>query len=238
LNFELCSLILKLKIMQLKVINPYAFLGTQHKEALDFIGTNLPPDPTFEQLNELLIADAITTDPDHPTISGFAAMFAATILPNAYNGYVNRHTKGNAVFTEKQQKAITELLEGLEQVAPAEIGDFLAQAEEDIVKRGLTYEEQLPLFIAVAIAKADFEYWDAHITTPGVWAVYIDANPAISYMYLAGIVTSSIQGVLLTYGLMKKPEIQLLDIYISLIGATGLAAGKVVFGWMGEVVIG
>jgi hypothetical protein len=53
-------------------------------------------------------------------------------------------------------------------------------------------------------------------------------------LYLLSVVSASVQGVLLTYGLIKKPEIQLLDICISLVGATGLAAGKVVFGWMGK----
>ena len=40
--------------MQAKVINPYSFVGAKHKEALDFIIANLPTDPTFEQLNEVL----------------------------------------------------------------------------------------------------------------------------------------------------------------------------------------
>jgi hypothetical protein len=239
--------------MQLKVINPYAFIGTKHKETLDFIGNNLPVDPTFEQLNEVLVAGSFTADPDHLTISGFAATFAATILPNAYNGYVNGNqltignsqlgvitgaagtsVRSNTPYTETQQKLIDQLLRGISSVSLGDLVTFLEQQEENIVKSGLTYEEQLPLFLAIACAKADAEYWYNQITTPGIWAAYFDANPAINYLYLPGVVSASVQGVLLTYGLMKKPEIGLLDVYVSLIGATGLAAGKVVFGWLGK----
>src|SRR5690606_22809734 len=108
------------------------------------------------------------------------------------------------------------------------------EAEVSIAQRGFTYDEQVPLFIALACAKADYEYWENQMTSPGIWAAYMDVNPAIGFMYLPGVVTAALQGALLTYGLMRKPELQILDVYISLIGSTGLAAAKVVFGIVGE----
>ena len=54
----------------------------------------------------------------------------------------------------------------------------------------------------------------------------------INYLHVAGWVSASAQGALLTYGLVKPPQIQLLDIFSSVVGSIGLAAGKVVFGWI------
>ena len=42
------------------------------------------------------------------------------------------------------------------------------------------------------------------------------------------------QGALLTYGLIRPPQVQLIDIYTSVIASAGLVAGKVMFGWVGK----
>ena len=124
------------------------------------------------------------------------------------------------------------MLKGISSVPPESIGDFLSSIEEDIVSGKLTYEEQIPLLAATAIGKSDHEYWMAQMNTPGTWAAYLNADLAINYAHLAGIVSASLQGALLTYGLIKPPQVQLLDIATSIIGSTGMAAGKVMFGWV------
>ena len=48
--------------MQPKLINPYPFVGTKHKEALDFIIANLPADPTFDQRPAMLRYEDIVAE--------------------------------------------------------------------------------------------------------------------------------------------------------------------------------
>src|SRR5437868_2133567 len=75
--------------MQPKLINPYPFVGTKHKEALDFIIANLPADPTFEQLNEILHNAMFPGGTGDPYIAQLLGLYPGMVLPNAYNGYVN-----------------------------------------------------------------------------------------------------------------------------------------------------
>jgi hypothetical protein len=224
----------------MKVINPYPFLGTKHNEALDFIITNLPANPTFENLNEVLSNALFTPDPQYPITNGFATLAFGSILPNAYNAYVNggaedegRGTKGNIPYTEKQQAIITHLLNGIHHVPVESIREFLTGVEERIVSGGLSYEEQTPLFIATAAGRSDFEYWMNQISNPGtLWAAYFNAEYTVNYLHIASVVSAAMQGALFTYGLVKPPQLQPLDVYTALVGSVGLASGKVVFGWV------
>ncbi|MDZ4847596.1 MAG: hypothetical protein SH857_18835 [Chitinophagales bacterium] len=122
------------------------------------------------------------------------------------------------------------MLHGIQTIPAEAIGEFLTGIEDEIVAGRLTYEEQTPLLIAAMIGKSDSAYWQEQIVTPGAWANYLNADNAINYMHVNSWVSASMQGALLSYGLMRQPQIQLLDIITSMIGATGLVAGKVVWG--------
>ena len=69
------------------------------------------------------------------------------------------------------------------------------------------------------------------ITTPAAWSAYINNNPAINYVHINSWTSAAIQGALLTYGLITPSQAPVPDIFTSVIGAVGLSAGKVVFGW-------
>ncbi len=244
--------------MQPKIINPYPFVGEKHKEALDFIIANLPANPEFDQLNEILVAAIFPDDPANPVTSSIIGISLRTVLPNAYNGYVNgsqmtvngsqltadnvemasaiRHlSSSNTRYSEKQLHIINYMLDGIHRVPVESIKEFMESAGEKIVSSGLTFEEEAPLIMAAASAISDHEYWMAQLANPGSasWVVYLNTDPAINYMHVAGWVEAAFQGALLSYGMIKPPQIQFADMLSSMVGSVGLAAGKVVFGWYG-----
>ena len=75
--------------MQLKVINPYAFLGDKHKEVLELIGTNLPANPTFDNLNQVLLSAVYSGGNPNPIVDTIAQIYLIPLLPKVYNGYIN-----------------------------------------------------------------------------------------------------------------------------------------------------
>lgn len=224
----------------MKAINPYNSLGEKHKAALDYIIANLPPSPTFDNLNEQLVSAFYIPDPLEPSVFDSLVPAAKTILPNAYNGYVNTPvssnwlvTGSNTPYTEAQLVLIKQMLEGINGVPVEAIGEYLTGVEESIVSTGLTYAAQTPLLIAVATGKAGYDYWMAQIAAPvPSWGAYLNTNPVINYLHLTGILTATMQASLLTYGLFIPPQIAVADWYISLVASAGLASGKVVFGWV------
>ncbi|MES2620393.1 MAG: hypothetical protein V4615_06035 [Bacteroidota bacterium] len=218
--------------MQSKVINPYAFAGIKHKEVLDLIGTNLPTDPTFDQLNEVLITSIYNNGNPNLLQDTIAQIYLIPLLPKVYNGYVNNGVGSNVTYHENQQLIINQMLAGLSRVPVESISDFLDDMEETIATSKLSYEEQVPLFIATASGKADIEYWGYQIENPGVWSTYMIPDKALAIMHLPYMASAAIQGALLAYGLSKHPQLEALDIFSSFSGSVGLAAGKVVFGWI------
>lgn len=219
--------------MQTKVINPYRKGGDISKTALDFIATNLPPDPTFDNLNDILGGAVFTPDPAQPTLADVANLFLGGVLPFAYNGYVNGGTGRYVKYSESQMVIIHQLLNRINTISAEAIGIAIADTDEMIAASPLPCDEQGPLFLATAIAKGELSYWVEQIETPGLWASYLSPDKTFNYLQLPGVISAGVQGALLTYGIVKPPQIQLLDIYSAAVGAIGLSAGKVVFGWVG-----
>jgi hypothetical protein len=206
--------------MQPKSINPYSPASAKQKEALDFIITNLPSSPTFEQLNEVLLTAMFGSDPDGLLSGDVAPVFLQSALPLVYNGYVNQLTIGNGQltsnsqlpidnkqmttggqplstvncllsiyntqYTESQIIIITNLLQGIKRVPVESIPDFLSGVEEEIARSGLSYQEQLPLYIAVVCGRSAQEYWLTQIANPTLWAAYLNADAAIKCMWRDG----------------------------------------------------
>jgi hypothetical protein len=103
--------------------------------------------------------------------------------------------------------------------------------EEKIAGSGLSFDEQMPLLMATISAISELEYWSQVIETGGPWAIYTSDNKAINYMRLGELVSASVHGALLTYGLIKHPHFEPFDFYSVLTGSVGLVAGNVVLGW-------
>ncbi len=223
----------------MKLINPYTEFGTKHKASLDYVIANLPVNPTFENLNEQLVNSFFIPNPNEPGPLDLVPPVLRTVLPSAYNAYggtrdEGRGTKGNSKFTEQQLTLVSQLIDGMKTVPALSIGDYLSNAEESVISAGLSFEEQTPLLLALAIGKADNEYWLNQITVIAAWGNYLNADSALNYANLSGWVAASMQGALLTYGLIKPPQILFADVYVSTLASTGLVSGKVIWGWLGK----
>jgi len=221
--------------MNIRVINPYAKVVSRHRESLDYIIAHLPPNPGFDELNAQLVASFFEPDPENETLGNLFVDALETVLPNLYNAYVHGSSKGKgfANYSEAQQRLIAEMLEGVVRTPAEAISDFLDGMEEKIVVGDFSFAEQMPLLLACAIGKSDSAYWQEQIATPGAWTPYLNSDNAINYMHVNSWVAASLQGALLNYRLLPQPEIPLVDGLTSIVGATGLVAGKVVFGWVG-----
>ena len=215
-------------------MNPFTFLMPKHSELLDTIAANLPAQPTFENLNEILTAAMVVPDPSDPFLSNLGAMVTGTLLPQAYNGYRYRGTRSNTEYSELQQSLMSQLTRGLQGMPAQALPAYLQEVEENILRAGLPYREQTPLLVAVAVARADAAYWLNAVQLPGPWAAWLPANEALSYGQLPGTVEACAQAALQVYGVLQPPALLPADVYASFIAASGMAAGKVVFGWRPE----
>jgi hypothetical protein len=230
----------------MKIYNPYYVLGEKQKEALDFIIANLPPSPTFEQLNEVLLTAVFGIAPDGVLSSDTAPLFLQTVLPLAHNGYINGAGKTLAfknsstsegsnttpMYTERQMPNIRQMLDGIQSVPAESIVAVLNAAEETIAGSGLAYQEQLPLYIAVEAGRSQAAYWLMQINTPGAWAVYQNTDAAINYLHMPQLISAAVRATLLCYGLIKPAQVTVPDVFPAMVGSIGLAAGKVIFGWV------
>lgn len=215
-------------------MNPFSYLMTKHSELLDTVAANLPAQPTFDDLNEILTAAIVVPDPADPFLSNLGVMVTSTLLPQAYNGYRYRGTRGNTEYNELQQSLIAQLTRGLQAVPAQALPAYLQEVEENILSAGLSYREQTPLLVAVAVARADAAYWLNAVQLPGPWAAWLPANEAMAYSQLPGTVEACAQSALQVYGVLQPPQLLPADVYASFIAASGMAAGKVVFGWRPE----
>jgi hypothetical protein len=218
--------------------NPYHTLGPQLKTALDYIINNLPLSPTFDNLNNTLF-DALFAS--NPPDDDLVIVYAKSVLPNVYNGYINSAQVESAQFnqySEKQYAIIHHLLKTISTTPTESIPQLLISTDEKIGTSGLSFAEQTPLFVATAIGKAVYEYWLLNIPQPSTWAAYM-VNPAITpqamdalnYNNVSNWVSAAMQGALMGWGSIHLPKIDLVDMTAANIAAIGLAAGKVVFKW-------
>ncbi len=225
----------------MKPINPYSYSGEKHVELLDTIATNLPADPTFEQLNEILVAGLFPpAPPGSPleSLAGISNLFLVSVLPNAYNAYVQPPNPLKGVmggYNEKQQEIIAQIFRGIQTGAPEDLETYLTGVEENILRCGLSFAEQTPLFVAVAVCKSDAQYWLTQLDNPGtsLWAAYLLPDKAMNYIHIPAVIFAAVQGSLSAYSIISHPKVDITDIFTSILASSGMAAGKVVFGWVG-----
>lgn len=221
--------------------NPYPLLGTKIKTALDAIIAALPLNPAFDNLNDALFNAIVAGNPPSDDL---VELYIKSVLPLVSNAYLrvlpSPFAEGTEVihYNEKQLIVINGLLSNLRSASAEQIPGLLAAADEKIAASGLSFTEQSPLFVATATGKAVCEYWLLQIPQPSTWAAYMvnpgitpQAMDALNYANVCNWVSASVQGALLGYGSLYLPKIDFADMMAAYIGATGMAAGKVVFKW-------
>ena len=216
-------------------MNPYSHLSTLFNGSLDYIIQNITqnPPPQFDDLNNQLVNSIIGGGlMPTPGIDTFLALYMKTLLPHVYNGYTNVIKFGGyATPTEKQAKVIAFMLEGINKVPVESIDDFLGTVDDHITTAGMTYEEQIPLFLAVAAAHFTYQYFMNQIPQPSSWGVFLNPNSSLNFANLPGWTSAAFEGTLLAFTVVT-PNVQLLDMMTGMMGAIGLASGKVIFKWL------
>jgi len=162
-----------------------------------------------------------------------------SILPNTVNSYC--HSNGLERYNGMQQSFINLMLGSIYNVPVNSIKSRLIDIETKLSESSLTIEEKTPLFQALAIGTADYDYWIEKVENPGLWTSFLHSNYAVNYNNIPYWVGASMEGALIyaNRALPTLPPLNTaLDIISTVISGTGLVAGKVVFKWVPKVKIG
>lgn len=224
--------------MAIKYLNPYTEIGTKYSQGLDSIVVVLEPlypNQTIENLVDAVytyVSTAYSLTPDT-----LEEQNTKQLIYTLINGYLNYQL----LYTPQQMDFIHKLIGGtLGCGNPEDILQHILDTEEEITSSGLTSVEQMPLLIATAVGKSAFTYWATKVTTPGLWANFINSfTPAIvKFPYW---VSASMQGSLIGINTINIPDgefanalkvfvaVQGFEIFLSLYGSLAVSTGKVVF---------
>jgi len=210
----------------IEITNPYSTtVGQQHTDGLDAIQAALPG-TYFSSSVITYIEDTFYPSPDTQTDNEIRSV---TIF--AGNDYVNNNLEG---YSAQQNYFISLLLNGIFKVPVNSIPLFLTDLNDQVNRSGMSTMEKVPVFMAIAVAFADYQYWLDILTTPGNWSTYLDSNYAVNYANLPYWVQAASFGTLScankarTYGLIDPPPVVGVDMVSALTGSLTVVAAKVI----------
>ncbi len=229
------------------ITNPYQSIGDQLAAGLAAIEAGLTSGMSFDTLNDA-VYDYVQPL-YYPSPDQFDENELKSVLPNAVNSYINSNMDG---YTMEQSILISRLIQGIMSTPVESIPDFIADIEDNISKSGLPLAQQVPLLMATAIGQAAYTYWNDQVNddSTGKWypdppvtggAGYFNANPYANHANIPYWVQAAMIGGLAsankarTYGQLDPPKVIGVDMVSALIGALGVTAGKVMFGWIPRV---
>lgn len=221
----------------MQTINPYTgSVGAKHAEGLAAIASGLVSNMAFPQLNQLLYG--YIKPIYYPSADEVTNNELYSVLPYAANGYVNGLFSN---YTEAQMDFIYTLTSGVVSLPVESIQPFILDVEDNITKSDLAFEEQIPLLMATAVGYSDVNYWLAQIAiADSAWYTrnYFSPQQYVNRSSLPYWSQAAIIGTLMgadkakTYGLLDPPKIAGVDIVTAIMASIGVAAGKVMFGWI------
>ena len=234
--------------------NPWPHVGAMHTAGLDFFinaifggsssssafGTAIT-EQEFIQLACTLTADEFAGDEPDPLIDpgnpkNPFGQILCSILPNTINSYC--HSNGLERYNGMQQSFINLLLGSIYNVPIDSIKSRLIDIESKLSESSLPIEQKTPLFQALSIGTADYDYWIEKVENPGLWTPFLHSNYAVNYNKIPYWVGASMEGSLIyaNRALPTLPPVNTaLDIISTVISDTGLVAGKVIFKWVPKV---
>lgn len=215
-----------------KFINPYSTLGEELNAGLEAIRDIVISTDSFTDVNNAVcnyigrgrLVESDLTDKE-----------ALSILPNAYNAFINLEY-GN--YNELQYNFIDALYCTIKENHIGSIG-LILEDFESIVAQKIPSNEQYPLLIATSFAKVSNEYWQSNISTGSPWAPILSTTEYVNYLYVQHIVLATIQSVL--YSLCERKPMSVIKgmddnenivFTTALISALGMNAGYMKFKWV------
>lgn len=226
--------------------NPFKIVGEQYVDGLNYIITNLPANPTFEQLNDTTIAyvgGLFSTDEEDPSIAPILKTTVDSILPNTINDYINKQILANLNLTPLQENLIIDIYDGLFANPISSLKDYFETVDESITEASLTTLDKSAIFLSASIAKSSYGYWKEVIenNNPAGWSTYLNSNLAVNYANLAFYVASAYVGALSGFSQAQTPNFGFANIInnagrtiaapVAIAGALGLNSGLVIFKW-------
>lgn len=157
--------------------NPYNQIGTLHNQGLDYIIENLSNSPTTDELANLsakficIYGEKIDT----PSVFDTAKYYSAASY--AMNSYLCADVKRKPQsFNNVQLNYYNKISETILNSERNVIKDNLVSLENEVIKSQISWAEQQPILIAIAVGKASADYWNYQIdnlsTSP--WKDYIE----------------------------------------------------------------
>ncbi len=208
------------------VQNPYlTTVGQQHEDGLTAIEAALPG----TEFLDTIISYIETTY--YPSADLQTKNEIVSVLSFSIDNYINNHLKG---YSAQQNYFIRALLNGLFEVPVDSIQTFLMDVNDQINRSGMSTAEEVPLFMATAVAAFNYDYWVSAIASPGNWSPYFNADAAINYANIPHWVYAAIFGTLAsanharTYGLIDPPPVIGVDMVSAIAGSLAMGAGKVI----------
>ncbi len=224
------------------IINPYSSIGGLHTDGLDAVIADYTSSP--DNLNTLICTYikgvfAYKTS----SVPVLEDVELSSIFTIAQNAYINNEISG---LSSQQSMFINLLVNGIKNIPPLDIPQYIADIEDNISKSSLCQKGKMPLFFATSIGLANYNYWMAAIADTGSdWQTYFNSNAAVNIANVPNWVSAAIQATLYfcfkgSYftGEGEPPKMAGPDFVTALTASLAVGAGKVIYGWVPKINLG
>lgn len=245
--------------MSTKTFNPYAKIQEQFAGGMNDIIDNMPvppPTPDPQKLFDVVLGflDEMAEGDDPNVEPGLLNLLAGPFLPNAVNAYRDNNQDTWLFYNESQRMFINSLTMTIKNSSVESIEELLDDSEDKLSESGLPSADQAPIFLAIALGKASFNYWQDVIgrcdapasssssSSAEKWQPYLDCDRPVNYANLPFWVCAAMDGALLGYSQVNSLNFKIPGVlntigvaggtFAGLFVSVGLSAGKVIYKWV------
>jgi hypothetical protein len=164
--------------------NPYNQVGTLHNQGLDYLIDYLSNQPTTDELARLSAQFVCINGLGIPNPTDFDTGQYYAAASYAMNSYLcNDIARKPESFTNIQLNYFNKISKTIQDSSDRfSIRPDLEALEFEIMRSEISWKEQVPMLIAIAVGKYSADYWNYQIDNIGSskWATYINqyGNPS------------------------------------------------------------
>lgn len=204
-----------------RTINPYPQLADQVTAGLDAIALELGANPSID---EFVTSIYTYIQPLYYPVTGSVPkaleLEITSVIINSMNTYSNDYANSIINFSNIPVNAFDK---------------WLKNAEDELGLSRLPLEEQSPLFFALEVGKAVYNYWIEKTSTPGDWSTFFEADAYKNYINILIWTEAAMIGAMNGASASKRgliaptTDIVSVNIVSALIGAITIGASKVIY---------
>jgi hypothetical protein len=160
--------------------NPYNQIGTLHNQGLDYIISNLSNSPTTDELANLAAKFICISGENIPSPTAFDTAKHYASASYAMNSYLCADVKRKPQsFSNVQLNYYNQISETILGSDRNSIKQNLEALENEVIKSQISWKEQQPVLLAIAVGKASADYWNYQVDNQpqSAWANYIQQYP-------------------------------------------------------------